>query len=490
MKKTGLLIAVIVAAVVILGEVSRAQTGEERPSATDRTGKESASSSGESATDDPARTSKERLLDAYKKEFVFLENEKTSLENRLRQIERERRNAVANREARIRGLQEKLLSLSSEADKMQEKLQKAESKAYELKETSEAVDNIISQARATLEKHGELQDMPHKTTEEKEKALDYVFTKAVSVLESLGDVRKEMGAFFLEDGTEVKGTIIWIGDVAALGVSDKGAGTLAPAGEGHLKLWAPETAEQARLLAQGKHPATLPLYLYESLEKPAQVDKGKTVQEVIKSGGIIAYVIVALGGAALVLIIGRVFFLLRSQSNTTRMVDEISPLIEKGNLDQALKHLQPARGATARVLAATVRNLESDPHHLEDIISESILHETPYLERFESAIMVFAAVAPLLGLLGTVTGMISTFDVITEFGTGDPKLLSGGISEALITTQLGLAVAIPALLIGNLLSGWSERIKTGMENAALRVTNIFKTRRQMSLFDDKEKAGD
>jgi len=490
MKKTGLLIAVIVAAVVILGEISRAQTGEEGPSTTDRTTEGSASSAQESATDDSAKTSKERLLDAYKKEFVFLENEKTSLEGRLRQIERERKNAVANREARIRSLQERLLSLSSEADKMQEKLQKAESKAYELEETSEAIENTITQARATLEKHGELKDTPHKTTEEKEKALDYVFTKAVSVLESLGDVRKEKGAFFLEDGTEVKGTIIWIGDVAALGVSDKGAGTLAPAGEGHLKLWAPETAEQARLLAQGKHPATLPLYLYESLEKPAQVDKGKTVKEVIESGGIIAYVIVALGGAALVLIIGRVFFLLRSQSNTTRMVDEISPLIEKGNLNQALKHLQPARGATARVLAATVRNLESDPHHLEDIISESILHETPYLERFESAIMVFAAVAPLLGLLGTVTGMISTFDVITEFGTGDPKLLSGGISEALITTQLGLAVAIPTLLIGNLLSGWSERIKTGMENAALRVSNIFKTRRQMSLFDDKGKGGE
>ncbi|MCA9546163.1 MAG: MotA/TolQ/ExbB proton channel family protein, partial [Myxococcales bacterium] len=72
---------------------------------------------------------------------------------------------------------------------------------------------------------------------------------------------------------------------------------------------------------------------------------------------------------------------------------------------------------------------------------------------------------------GTVTGMISTFDVITEFGTGNPKLLSGGISEALITTELGLVVAIPALLAGNLLNGWAERLKSGIEQGALALMN-------------------
>ena len=84
-----------------------------------------------------------------------------------------------------------------------------------------------------------------------------------------------------------------------------------------------------------------------------------------------------------------------------------------------------------------------------------------------------AAVAPLLGLLGTVTGMISTFDIITEFGTGDPKLLSSGISEALITTKLGLVVAIPSLLLGNLLGGWSGKIKVMLEREALRLSNNF-----------------
>ncbi|HHB94297.1 MAG TPA: MotA/TolQ/ExbB proton channel family protein, partial [Campylobacterales bacterium] len=81
--------------------------------------------------------------------------------------------------------------------------------------------------------------------------------------------------------------------------------------------------------------------------------------------------------------------------------------------------------------------------------------------------------APLLGLLGTVTGMIATFDMITEYGTGDPKMLSGGISEALITTMFGLIVAIPLLLIGNLISGWAQNIKDSMEQSALHIVNIF-----------------
>ena len=122
-------------------------------------------------------------------------------------------------------------------------------------------------------------------------------------------------------------------------------------------------------------------------------------------------------------------------------------------------------------MAATIRNLEKDREHIEDIISESVLHESSQLDRFGSFILVIAAISPLLGLLGTVTGMISTFDIITEFGTGDPKMLSSGISEALITTKFGLVVAIPLLVLGNVLSSWSEKIKDTMEQSALHIIN-------------------
>jgi biopolymer transport protein ExbB len=92
-----------------------------------------------------------------------------------------------------------------------------------------------------------------------------------------------------------------------------------------------------------------------------------------------------------------------------------------------------------------------DPELVELRLSESVLKETPRIERAQSLVKLFAAVAPLLGLLGTVTGMIATFQAITVFGTGDPKLMAGGISQALVTTVLGLVAAIPLLFLNSLL---------------------------------------
>jgi len=106
----------------------------------------------------------------------------------------------------------------------------------------------------------------------------------------------------------------------------------------------------------------------------------------------------------------------------------------------------------------TLRNLGRHRDHLEDIISESILHESATLNKFGAFILVIAAVSPLLGLLGTVTGMIATFQAITLFGTGDPKLMAGGISQALVTTVLGLVVAIPLLFMHGLVAARSKAL--------------------------------
>ena len=98
---------------------------------------------------------------------------------------------------------------------------------------------------------------------------------------------------------------------------------------------------------------------------------------------------------------------------------------------------------------------------------------TDVVERGLSVLAIFGVVAPLLGLLGTVTGMIETFRVITLFGTGDPKLMSGGISEALVTTELGLAVAIPIMLLHTYLSRRANRIVGQMEEKAVSLVNII-----------------
>jgi biopolymer transport protein ExbB len=214
--------------------------------------------------------------------------------------------------------------------------------------------------------------------------------------------------------------------------------------------------------------------VYESTQKAMEEKQGKTVVAYITSGGSIAWIIVALGLLGVVFIVLRIFFLRAASASTGKVSREVGSLVREGRLEEALKACKRLKGSTANVVASAVRNLDRDREHIEDIVSEQILHESAHLNRFGALIMVIAAVAPLLGLLGTVTGMIATFDIITEFGTGDPKLLSSGISIALITTEVGLEVAIPTLIFGNLLSGWAESIKDDMEKAALHVMNLYK----------------
>jgi biopolymer transport protein ExbB len=114
---------------------------------------------------------------------------------------------------------------------------------------------------------------------------------------------------------------------------------------------------------------------------------------------------------------------------------------------------------------------------LEELLEERIFIVKAKLERALPWIAVTAASAPLLGLLGTVTGMIDTFGLIAAYGSGDPKLLSSGISEALITTKFGLGMAIPAMLVHAFLNRKVKRIVVAMEQTAWRFVNELHTQR-------------
>jgi len=158
--------------------------------------------------------------------------------------------------------------------------------------------------------------------------------------------------------------------------------------------------------------------------------------ERIDQGGIIGYIILALGAFGLVYAIYRliVLFLVGQKMQT--------------QLDSPEAHDDNPLG---RVLLAAEQNAQEDVETLELILDEAIVQEAPKLEKGLSLIKLLAAVAPLLGLLGTVTGMIATFQSISLFGTGDPKLMASGISQALVTTMLGLCVAIPLLFLHSLM---------------------------------------
>ena len=166
-------------------------------------------------------------------------------------------------------------------------------------------------------------------------------------------------------------------------------------------------------------------------------------QERIQQGGIVGYIIITLGIFGVLLSLERL----------------ISLGIAGRKVKAQLKsETASEKNALGRVLRAYESNKEVDTETLELKLGEAILKEVPPLQRGILIIKVISVVAPLLGLLGTVTGMINTFQAITLFGTGDPTRMAGGISQALVTTQLGLYVAVPTVLLHTVVSGRSRGI--------------------------------
>lgn len=185
----------------------------------------------------------------------------------------------------------------------------------------------------------------------------------------------------------------------------------------------------------------------------------------IKQGALVGYIIIVLAIIGLLLAAWRLVSLFSIRKKVEAQIKQ---------LDQP-KDDNPL----GRILATATDDIV-DQETLELKIDEAILKEVPQLERAQSMIKLFAAIAPLLGLLGTVTGMIATFQAITNFGTGDPKLMAGGISQALITTVLGLVAAIPLLLSHNLVSSQSKRLVQILdEQAAGLIATAMEKRKAM-----------
>jgi biopolymer transport protein ExbB len=172
-------------------------------------------------------------------------------------------------------------------------------------------------------------------------------------------------------------------------------------------------------------------------------------------GGQIGHIIIYVGLVGLLLGLERLFSLsivvakVRSQLKSPTAPKKNNPL--------------------GRVLMVYEADKQMDIETLELKLGEAILKETPSLERFQTMLKIISTVSPLLGLLGTVTGMITVFQAITLFGTGDPKIMAGGISGALVTTVLGIVVAVPTILLHTLVKSRSDRVIHIMEEQATGI---------------------
>jgi len=168
-----------------------------------------------------------------------------------------------------------------------------------------------------------------------------------------------------------------------------------------------------------------------------------SIGERIQQGGTIGYIIIALGVIGLLIALWRLFALLQISAGMRRQLSD--KLAAKDD------------NALGRVMIASLGD-RTDAELLEARLDEAVLRELPAIERGQSIIKLLAGIAPLMGLLGTVTGMIATFQAITAFGSGDAKLMAAGISQALITTVLGLVVAVPLLLLHSWVASRSREL--------------------------------
>jgi len=177
----------------------------------------------------------------------------------------------------------------------------------------------------------------------------------------------------------------------------------------------------------------------------AQLQRQPTLWDRLQQGGLVGWVIVALGVVGLLLAIWRMVHLARVGHGVSAQMRDLSAPRDDNPLGRVIGVLGPQPQL-------------SDLETLELRLDEAILQETPPLEKGQSLLKLLCAVAPLLGLLGTVTGMIVTFQAITQGGGGDSRLMADGISQALVTTVLGLVVAIPLLFLHSLLASRSKSL--------------------------------
>lgn len=200
--------------------------------------------------------------------------------------------------------------------------------------------------------------------------------------------------------------------------------------------------------------------------------------ELIKAGGLLMWPIMLCSIIALAIIAERFWSLQTGRICPRNLVAQVWEWHKKGQLDS--KRIQALRAGSqlGRILAAGLVNRHHDRQIMKDSIEESGRHVVHELGRFLTTLGTIASITPLLGLLGTVIGMIKVFTIITTVGLGDPGVLAEGISVALITTAAGLAVAIPSLMFYRYFHGKIDELVINMEQEALKLVEVMHGQRE------------
>ena len=306
-----------------------------------------------------------------------------------------------------------------------------------------------------------------------------VFTKQLTVVQAALDRLDNLlgghvydGSALNTDGIAGRGVFAMIGPLVVFAGNDGRAGlaeqlrgstdaTLIDIGPEH-------QAGIAAVVGSGSGQLPLDSTMGNAL-KIRQVEE--TWWEHINKGGVVIWPLLALGLAASLVALVKWVQLANLRRIQPSDLQSILDHVNDNDPASALALAKRIRGPAGELLQTAIQNAGESKEMIEEILYEKMLHTKPKLERLLPFLSLTAATSPLLGLLGTVTGMINTFKLITVFGTGDPKRLSSGISEALVTTEYGLIIAVPCLLLFALLSRKAKGILASMEQTAVGFVN-------------------
>ena len=197
-----------------------------------------------------------------------------------------------------------------------------------------------------------------------------------------------------------------------------------------------------------------------------------------QAGGTTMYFLLAASIIALTLIFERAWSLRRSVVIPLKQVQDVENAVKAGNVDEAMRVCRESNTTMGRILWVALKNRGVGRGVLKEILEENGRQEVAYLDRYINLLGVIASVAPLLGLLGTVLGMVEVFDQISFVGMGNPTVLAGGIAKALDTTVAGLCIAIPSLVSYRLFESRVNNFIVEIEHHALRFVEMLKGERQ------------
>lgn len=433
---------------------------------------------------DKALNEKETAIKAAKIQTLLIQNNKKALQDAITELKTSNKKLTADNQK----IQKQVDILKTRGNQLKQDLEKTTAVNREfsgfVRSNAKDLKNILLQSiqsGLTPGRHAFLEPI---ILQEKFPSMDDVLMIADHLFEEInasGQVKLTTGQIIDRHGKEQMAKLLILGNFTGIYKLDHEIGFLLYSDQSQ-RYFALSRLPSARITN------TINAYMKgKTNDVYIDISKGSAIRQLthqlslmdqIPKGGAIVWPILIILILAVLIIIERLFFFFRKQINTQLLMEKIETQISKNNWDGCRQFLESRQNRLVpKVLLTALPFKDQERQNMENVLQEAILSEIPRIERFLSTLGMLAAIAPLLGLLGTVTGMINTFHVITYYGTGDPRMMAGGISEALVTTMLGLSVAIPIMLAHTFLSRRVETQIAIMEEKSVAFVNlVFKNR--------------